>query len=817
MALIGHWPLNNTLEDWSKNKNVLTQVGTILLDNGFFQNSYKLTGVGNACFKTSIGTGINPTKGFSLSIWYKADIASGNRIIFGVGNGSNQRYYLSQHSGKWEFAIQNIAWNASHSKIAVVPNKWTHLVIKTKGNTTSLYVDGEFSHSKTHTSFSFATNFNIGNHGGTSNSETYQVRGNVQDARLYDHALTELEIKELAKGLVLHLPLDYGDGTKFLDRSGYRNHGFATSLSYKPTLTGNSPIGLSSFEFGPSDTITTDKIFYDDTNQTWTTMAWIYLNSNSLGGQYLNNFNLGNRIVHSGGNGKALLYINSGTNDAYTYSTGAIPEQKWVHIAFVLETKDQTCEFYLDGKLYGKSGNYSSTDEPKGFAATHIIGQTFQGKMSDFKIYSKALSQKEIEEERNNRFMVEENGTVYAKDYLGDVEPTINYYNLDVYERCWNGGSSNVCSLRTKTGPQSFTVKGKATTNPSSSGYAYIYPYYTVPVGKLFTFSCKVKNHHNNTTVVGMRLRDDNNGGNLSSTLSFNISAGEEKYIEVKSTSTNTATRITPAFSIYSDSNGEVDIEITEIQLEEGLKRKGYTESFKPELSVPLNIEFDDSSITKEGVANFKDFNTVGITDGMIGYWPLIKNSKEYSFFGDDGTDTDMTYDDGAIFNGTTSFIDLGVSPEPIKTWTFMMKAPFTSSTIVVFVNRDSEVGWGFHQSKFISKAGVSKRMAQKGSYSDTEWNHILVTYDNTGLPYVYINGVETTYNGSNTWTASTGEFKLGKRNSGNHFTGQIKNFKTFNRQLTLEEIKLEYNTMFNNEVQIHKDGILYAKDFKQF
>jgi len=48
-------------------------------------------------------------------------------------------------------------------------------------------------------------------------------------------------------------------------------------------------------------------------------------------------------------------------------------------------------------------------------------------------------------------------------------------------------------------------------------------------------------------------------------------------------------------------------------------------------------------------------------------------------------------------------------------------------------------------------------------------------------------------------------------------FRGYMKDAKVFNRALTAEEVAIEYNTMFNNEVQIHESGVLYAKDLKQY
>ena len=58
---------------------------------------------------------------------------------------------------------------------------------------------------------------------------------------------------------------------------------------------------------------------------------------------------------------------------------------------------------------------------------------------------------------------------------------------------------------------------------------------------------------------------------------------------------------------------------------------------------------------------------------------------------------------------------------------------------------------------------------------------------------------------------------QVGRHDGSYYLTGNIKNIKIFNRALTAEEIAIEYNTMFNNEVQIHESGVLYAKDLKQY
>jgi hypothetical protein len=122
-------------------------------------------------------------------------------------------------------------------------------------------------------------------------------------------------------------------------------------------------------------------------------------------------------LVHSGANGKMLLYINDGTYDSYTYSSSAIPENQWIHVAFVLNTDTQRCQIYKNGILFGSSGNYASTDVPAGMPSILKIGENFQGKLTDFRIYNTDLSQEDIEEIYKQKANIDSNGNFYSLDF----------------------------------------------------------------------------------------------------------------------------------------------------------------------------------------------------------------------------------------------------------------------------------------------------------------------------------------------------------------------------------------------------------------
>ena len=93
----------------------------------------------------------------------------------------------------------------------------------------------------------------------------------------------------------------------------------------------------------------------------------------------------------------------------------------------------------------------------------------------------------------------------------------------------------------------------------------------------------------------------------------------------------------------------------------------------------------------------------------------------------------------------------------------------------------------------------------------------MVATYDGATMK-IYLDGhLDIQQSHTGTITAATNPLYIGKSFTNEEFPGYIKEVKIFNRALTEEEIKIEYNTMFNNEVQIHESGVLYAKDLKQY
>jgi len=100
----------------------------------------------------------------------------------------------------------------------------------------------------------------------------------------------------------------------------------------------------------------------------------------------------------------------------------------------------------------------------------------------------------------------------------------------------------------------------------------------------------------------------------------------------------------------------------------------------------------------------------------------------------------------------------------------------------------------------------------------DGEFHLVAVTFDQSYVK-TYVDGIfdaETADTGG--YLPVGGEYYIGMSHDDTRFyKGDIAYVKLFNRALTAEEMKIEYNTMVNNEIQVDENGKLYATKLKEY
>ena len=209
MSLIVWLPLNGDLENQGLSNITITNNGATVDNNGKIGKCYRF-GNGSAS-----NNGINLNDNFvsigsecSISVWVNP---SGNHyhyngtiISSGDWNHICWSFGLSQDNSQVD--LLSSGYN-SYVNCPVPLNTWTHLVCTRKNGVTTLYKNGiQIAASSSFGDLaSDASNTYIGRE--TYANGYFTFNGKLNDVRIYDHCLSAKEIKELAKGLVLHYRL----------------------------------------------------------------------------------------------------------------------------------------------------------------------------------------------------------------------------------------------------------------------------------------------------------------------------------------------------------------------------------------------------------------------------------------------------------------------------------------------------------------------------------------------------------------------------------------------------------------------------------
>ena len=205
MALQVWLPFTNT--NTSKNQGVLgdltvTTSPSIVaggkLGNALKGGAYKMSAAQTAqCLNN---------KEVSIAFWIKPTTSSSNHIIF--GEDGFRQFTVFAYPGKNDL---HISWANSTGVYALekvysnaLPfDKWTHCCITYNNPVVTIYINGSVLATESYncdiTDFAKETR--------VIHNDTGRY---INDFRIYDHCLSAKEVKEIAKGLVLHYPM--GDG-----------------------------------------------------------------------------------------------------------------------------------------------------------------------------------------------------------------------------------------------------------------------------------------------------------------------------------------------------------------------------------------------------------------------------------------------------------------------------------------------------------------------------------------------------------------------------------------------------------------------------
>ena len=219
MSLIHWWPLDGNLYDLAGGNHLkyINNNSKLVINNaGKLGKCYERTAIGTADLLRST----EPMKVFkeeSICAWIyvsqHAALSTANGVITNHDHNSNSglgigvystdgtNYYVSINAGNKSGRIHSSYWGGTNIKGA-----WHHVCLISDGSKIRMYVDGKEDRTAvSYSVYSKADYLDIFNWStGYYNQTNYRPACKVCDVRIYDHALSEAEIKEISKGLLVH-------------------------------------------------------------------------------------------------------------------------------------------------------------------------------------------------------------------------------------------------------------------------------------------------------------------------------------------------------------------------------------------------------------------------------------------------------------------------------------------------------------------------------------------------------------------------------------------------------------------------------------
>ena len=242
MSLLHWWPLNGNLNDCGINNISLTNNGATINSAGKIGTCYSFSN-NNMIISTS---DITAATKLSLCLWLKLSTShtgyaqvlvlgtSGtnwNNIRCGIDINGNGNVYFNTSTGS--------AYTYIYSPLTYKDGTWHHIAGIYNNGSLQLYIDGSQVATGTTSNAPALSGTSI-YVGGNAGGEKANNGDCINDVRIYDHALSAKEIKEISKGLCLHYTFEdpYIESTTnlFAGRTDFSNTSHWTRSQINSTV-----------------------------------------------------------------------------------------------------------------------------------------------------------------------------------------------------------------------------------------------------------------------------------------------------------------------------------------------------------------------------------------------------------------------------------------------------------------------------------------------------------------------------------------------------------------------------------------------------
>ncbi len=406
-GLIAHFKFDetsgNTAVDSSGNGNHGSLVGGILWTaDGAIDGAIQFP-VSNGIDRVTAGNFDLTGTGVTLAAWIRQEGDLNDTLLIMKSSGSNsanQSWGLTaDDDGNVNFLIKaGGVWFQLQLSNAIATNKWYHVAGTYDGATLRIYINGKLSTSAAHpVGGAVATQSGQTVSLGEATDGDKEFEGKLDDARIYDSAISAVEIAKLF-GLIGHWKFNEGSGATAADSTALANNATLSGATWITDCLGQSAIDFN----GAGDTATTNAVFAPPATGA---VAFWMRGSGPL--------SVRERIFGVNGNWESRVEVN-GTisfdlgaspyvgNEPFATTTSVDQQNRWYHIVANFDATDDSYEVYVDGQL--EASGTSPVNLVQQNAATLSFGtrtgssEYWEGALRDFRVYNRFLLDEEIVE-----------------------------------------------------------------------------------------------------------------------------------------------------------------------------------------------------------------------------------------------------------------------------------------------------------------------------------------------------------------------------------------------------------------------------------
>ena len=551
------------------------------------------------------------------------------------------------------------------------------------------------------------------------------------------------------------------------------------------TFTSSGKIGQAALFDNDNDILRANNLAELSALQQYSISCWVYLSSTATNhsSAFLSSGDWNTPEeqvcfgVYSYNSGYTVLLVpnGSGWSTGINISSNKILLNQWYHVTITYN--GSKTDAYINGNHVGSYAGGGINSNTVGYyylgSATYYRGFTMKGRLNDVRIYNHTLSKKEVKELSKGlvcHYTFEEPGltpnifdtTIFLKD-------TANRCTVVPY-----GGNG---FTMTSTGSDPYI--GTSVQNGGGIG-----SYSTWYVGSSVTQVCLSWRHVSGPELDKSYMTFLNSSGQALNATHNNfgtsiISNGSQRYV-LQTLPTGTV-KVHVRFGNQSLASGS-SITVDNICLKIGNN---------PLYSLP-NL-------------TYTPYNSVG---------GIIKSTTNQGIYtsSDAGVGKQSLECKGGTLITTpiTGDITQGVT---ISCW---VKGSVPTDSRVVFADYNSKLAFGFYNNgqAIITCAGYGhKCVSDIKTPWTSNWNHIVVRRDSTGVVQCFVNNNNLTLNGSQEWTHSENTFSIGGRYSGgwtSYFNGLVDDVRVYHTALSNDDIQELYKTRWaaNQQGQVFSNAL---------